>query len=220
MVDNSSSGAGRVTPEQLEFGGLIVALRRNAGLERKQVVARASEAGTEISYSLIANIETGHRRASNRAVRALAPALGVEYLFLLRARDRIEQGVQLVPNSEVARYLSTGEGPAPPGLEPDSYDRAFFKRAMESGAGEMLLIQLMSQHGPEPDPAVGSWAFLPSFAKSLGMEEQSSRPSTPRLRIYGELRTRLDDLDEDDLARVNAFVLGLQAARNPPPEIG
>lgn len=219
MVDNSSSGAGRVTPEQLEFGELIVALRRNAGLERKQVVARASEAGTEISYSLIANIETGHRRASNRAVRALAPALGVEYLFLLRARDRIEQGVQLVPNSEVARYLSTGEGPAPPGLEPDSYDLAV-DHAIESGAGEILLIQTKGQGGPKPDPAAGSGAFLASVAKSFGMEEQLSRPSSPRLRIFRELLAGLYDLDGDDLARVNAFVLGLQAAKNPPPEIG
>ena len=84
------------TPEPGEFGRLVLRYREARGLSQQRL---ATEAGLSDGY--ISLIETGRRgsRPSRDTVLALAQALGVPAVELLRAAGRLQAGDDLAPDN-------------------------------------------------------------------------------------------------------------------------
>ncbi|MCU1483881.1 MAG: family transcriptional regulator [Actinomycetia bacterium] len=92
MVGSSDEQA----PAPGEFGRLVLRYREARGLSQQRL---ATEAGLSDGY--ISLIETGRRgsRPSRDTVLALAQALGVPAVELLRAAGRLQSGDDLVPDN-------------------------------------------------------------------------------------------------------------------------
>lgn len=84
------------TPEPSEFGRLVLRFREARGMSQQRL---ATEAGLSDGY--ISLIETGRRgaRPSRDTVLALAQALGVPAVELLRAAGRLRPGDELTPDT-------------------------------------------------------------------------------------------------------------------------
>lgn len=74
-----------LTPESPEAVGLAIAARREElGLSRKELAARSG-----LSYSYVANIESGYKQPSAKVLHALAQALDLRPADLLERADAI-----------------------------------------------------------------------------------------------------------------------------------
>lgn len=78
MICPHCDGTGKVTAEQLGFGGMVTRARKNVGMTQAELAGRIG-----LSRAQIANIEGGRSSVPVEAVREYAAILRIDPLELL-----------------------------------------------------------------------------------------------------------------------------------------
>ncbi len=91
-ADGARAGAARIDSRDTlrphsAVGNLLVELRQQRGQSRPEIAALSG-----ISYALLANLETGRRRLSDKLAGQMATALDLDTDTLVRERDHLESG--------------------------------------------------------------------------------------------------------------------------------
>jgi transcriptional regulator with XRE-family HTH domain len=180
------------------FGGAIVSARMNVHMRRPEVAEAAG-----ISYPMLANVESGRRRASDDIIDRLAPVLGLRADRMREVRDALEVDSMRFP---------TGSGPG-------SYLAGQRDELVDMKIDDTL-IQLKSF-----DPTAADTSKWESWISNILVDLQnaeawvlaanpSDETASPRLQITSAIIRDLGSLDDADLAKVRGYVDGLRAARD------
>jgi transcriptional regulator with XRE-family HTH domain len=175
----------------LKFGEALFSARANAHLSRPEAAEAAG-----ISYPMLANVESGRRRASDDIIERLAPVLGLRPDRMREVRDALE--------ADSTRF-STGIGLG-------SYLAG--RRDTLVGLTEIV----------EPNPAdasqVEQWSsrllveLQIAEAMVLAANPGQTKGVAPRMQMISAIIRDLGSLGDTDLARVRGYVDGLREARD------
>ncbi len=181
------------------FGEALVRARENLHLERPEVAAQAA-----ISYPMLANIESGRRRASDDIIERLAPVLGIPTDRMRDARDAADR-MRHVRNAmfhgrapfDLSLYL-TAEHHARPEASEVTDEGA---DAVANEVERLLTDVLVEQQRAE------------TFA--LAARPKMDAPfASMRMQLTSDIIRDLGLLDDTDLAKVRGYVDGLRASRD------
>lgn len=164
------------------LGRAIRLLRVERGLERKDLAVRSG-----LSYPYLSEVESGKKRASSPALRAIAEALGVRPHQLLAAAEAL---AEREPPDDVVGYAAgpTLAAPLAPAAPAMPRPRGFFHLAESSPPAEAP----PAWSAPAPTPSAPP---LPP--------ERLTRPGRGGLEAaLDELRWRLGRMASDDVARI------------------
>jgi transcriptional regulator with XRE-family HTH domain len=185
----------------LLFGEALVRARENLHLERPEVAARA-----DISYPMLANIETGRRRASDDIIERLAPVIGIPADRMRAVRDA-DDHMRLVRNSwahgqaravELWSHLNPKSGSPPASSEASDNDGEANPSVVERLLSDMLVEQQLNE----------------TYALAARPRIDVAFPHSQRMQITSDILRDLGLLDDTDLAKVRGYVDGLRAARD------
>lgn len=168
------------------FGEEVVKARENLGLSRSALGEQAA-----ISYPMLANVESGRRRASDAIIESLAPALGLSVAQLREVRDALEPNPYRV-------HFAFGNADAPNVVAISHVDDASDEGGTKQRAFELWDGMLVAAQRAET-------AALAARPKN--------EPAAPRMRITADIMRGLGSLSTTDLAKVCGYVDGLRAAR-------
>ena len=160
------------------FGEEIVKARQNLGLTRAELGEQVG-----ISYPMLANVESGRRRASDDIIERLAPALGVQVDQLRSARDSLGPNIYRIEIPHSILVDSPDEGGDGTGTKknlPELWDS--------------LLVAVQR-------------------AETAALAAHPDKEAPPRMRMTADIMRSLVGLSTIDLAKVSGFVDGLRAAR-------
>jgi len=168
------------------FGEEVVKARENLGLTR---TALGEQVG--ISYPMLANVESGRRRASDDIIERLAPALGLSAARLREVRDALEPNPYRVhvafSNADAPNAVSISH------IDDTGDDGGTMQRALELWSGMLVTAQRAETAALAAHPEKGA--------------------AVPRMRISADIMRGLGGLSTTDLAKVCGYVDGLRAAR-------
>lgn len=181
------------------FGEALVSARTNAHLRRPEV---AEQAG--ISYPMLANVESGRRRASDDIIERLAPVLGLKVDRMREIRDALEaDGARFPTGNGIGSYMA--------GRRQDFVDLRT----------DDTLIELKPT-----DPgtvATTNWdRFLSNIlveaqraeAMVLAANPHEAETASLRMQMTSGIIRDLGSLDDTDVAKVRGYVDGLREARD------
>lgn len=167
------------------FGEEVVKARENLGLTRSDLGEQVG-----ISYPMLANVESGRRRASDDIIERLAPALGLSAAQLREVRDALEPTTRrfhFTVGDVGVQTVAVNDGDNA-GDENGSWQRRF----------ELWNDVLVTAQRAE------------TAALAAHPEKQAA---APRMRVTADIMRGLGGLSTTDLAKVCGYVDGLRAAR-------
>lgn len=174
-----------------QFGDALRSARQNLHLERPDVAERAG-----ISYPMLANIESGRRRASDEIVERLAPVLGLRPDRMREVRDALEEDAMRFPTGVgLMSYLS--------GRQPLLLDR--------SSSRSIAAPWVSDENRPTSDALV---TIQNAEMLALATNPKDVDTATPRMLLTASIIKDLAKLDDLHLARVRGYIDGLRDARN------
>lgn len=124
------------------FGRALAAARSERGLKRMQLKELSG-----LSYPYISEIENGGKYPSQKAIQALADALGMSPSELVGRAERIESG-EVDARAGDDSYFASEPWSAPPTMGPMSASSMMPKAAMQQSTSEadrILIDQLSAQ---------------------------------------------------------------------------
>lgn len=170
------------------FGNVLLTARTNAKIDRRQL---ADQSG--VSYSVLANLESGRRRASDEVLRKISQPLGVTFGRLRLIRDQTERGVKPLPGTGIQQYLRGDTDQLPKGF-------------LHEPTMEVLT--------KEPDPLADVFTYV--LGAWNHVSEDSLTDDAPhdslKLKLLMRIGNALQDLNAKDLQRVEDFVEGLRSS--------
>ena len=189
-----------------KFGSTLRRTREFAGLTRTELAERSN-----IPYPVLANLETGRRRASDNMIEKIASGLSVDKGQIKKLRNLAESpdGDIRIRNTfqNVAQYLNDsadGTTTVPPDLSLNGMPVQLKSDNRESPSWDMFQL----------------WQFLAGPSLSAWQDSSAERktPVKPprRIHLLQSISSETESMDEEDLLRVAAFLDGMRAARNPP----
>ncbi|WP_197502125.1 helix-turn-helix domain-containing protein [Mycobacterium sp. E2733] len=181
------------------FGEAVVSARMNLHMRRPEVAEAAG-----ISYPMLANIESGRRRASDDIIDRLAPVLDLRADRMREVRDALEVDSTRFPTG-------TGLGSYLAGLRDELVDlkigdtlmelKTFDPDAAETSKWESwisnVLVKLQNAE---------AWV--------LAANPSEAGPASPRMQVTSAIIRDLGSLDDTDLVKVRGYVDGLREARD------
>jgi transcriptional regulator with XRE-family HTH domain len=170
------------------FGEEIKKARENLDLARPELGRRV-----DISYPMLANLESGRRRASDDIIERLAPALGLSARQLRDVRDALERNTSGWRLTDLRNEIAHGRLHMSPLVEP-SDETGNQPSEVESMLEDMLVAAQRAE------------------TAALAAHPQRETAS-PRMRMTADIMRDLGSLHTTDLAKVRGYVDGLRAAR-------
>lgn len=189
--------------------------REFAGLTRTELAARS-----KIPYPVLANLETGRRRASDNMIEKIASGLSLDtgqtktFRNLAESADgdiRIKSTFGTPYRTFVNEYLDdrTGGATAAPDMRPGAKPLQSESERLDPDSHTHASLDMLKL-----------WQFLAGPPLSAGPDspvERSISVGPPRrIRVLEQITTEIESMDEEDLLRVRAFLDGMRAAQNPP----